>query len=390
MKVSKKQLNKMLNYILFVATFFLQSYVDGKYIAYGDEPTNLKVIKYILLGCGILWGFVQVLGKKHLVFLRELRNVMIAIGTFLVVSLVLILFRGGDLAFCLELIVRYTMAIAYAFVLLNVLDFEDIYRLMVFYLVISIYGWALQKGGALLDWNTYMQMSFVTSYSPLESHYFAPAAMNCCVFFLYYKRNKWTQVISFLFALFTFKRVQLVFAIAVLLLPIIADPNRKIKKSAWYLFCGGVILAALCYLALLMPEQEWIIESVTGMSTEDFTSGRSTLLRWLLDSDYQMGGLGTSEAVLGRGIEMELLSIMLEMSFPVMVIFVFSYVSVAGRKLYAMLVMLYLMVLLLTGSALYNVFMWTTAYMFFGSINYLKLVEYSPKWQLKRIQIRLR
>ena len=390
MRLSKGQINKVLNYILFVATFFLQSYVDGKYIAYGDEPTNLKVAKYVLLGAGIIWGAMQVIGKKRLIFLRELRNVMIAIGTFLVVSLILIFLRGGDLSFCLELIARYAMAILYGFVLLNVLDFEDIYRLMVFYLLISIFGWTLQLGDVLLDLDTYMQMSFATSYSPLESHYFAPASMNCCVFFLYYKRNKWTQILSFLFAVLTFKRVQLVFAFAILLLPIITDPNRKVKKSTQYLFCTGVILAALVYMALLMPEQEWIVELFTGMSANEFTSGRSTTLRRLLESDYRMAGLGTTEEILGQGIEMELISIMLEMSFPVMAIFVCCYVSVAGRKRYAMLVMTYLMTLLLTGSALYNVFMWVTVYLFFGSVNYLKTVEYSAKRWRRKIRIRLR
>lgn len=390
MRISKGQINKVLNYILFVATFFLQSYVDGKYIAYGDEPTNLKIAKYVLLGVGIIWGAMQVIGKKRLIFLRELRNVMIAIGTFLVVSLILIFFRGGDLSFCLELIARYAMAILYGFVLLNVLDFEDIYRLMVFYLLISIYGWVIQVGDLLMDINTYKQMSFSNSYSPLESHYFAPAAMNCCAFFLYYKRNKWTQIVSFLFAVLTFKRVQLVFTFIILLMPIVADPNRRVKKSTQYLFYVSIILAAVGYMALLMPEQEWIIESLTGMSTNEFTSGRSTLLQRLLESDYRMAGLGTSETILGRGIEMELIAIMLEMSFPVMVIFVCCYVSVAGRKQYAMLVMAYLMTLLITGSALYNVFMWVTVYLFFGSVNYLQTVEYNPKNQRRKIRIRLR
>ena len=388
MRISAKQLNKAMNYAIFIAAFFLQSYVDGKYIAYGEEPTNLKIIKYLLLGCGILWGLMQVLGKKKMIFLRELRNVMIAIGTFLIVSLVLILIRGGDLSFCLELIVRYTMAITYAFVLLNVLDFEDIYRLMVFYLVISIFGWVLQRGDVLLDWSTYRKISLKDSYSPLESHYFAPAAMNCCIFFLYYKRKKWTQIVSFIFALLTFKRVQLVFAVAALVFPLVGDPNRKIKKTAWYLFCIGVIVATVCYFELLQPENEWIIESLTGMSANDFTSGRSNVLQRLLLSDYKMGGLGTSEAILGRGIEMELIAMILEMSFPVMVLFVFCYASVAGRKIYAMLDMSYLMVLLITGSALYNVFMWVTVFLFFGSINYLKEVEYGR--HRRGIRIRLR
>ena len=69
---------------------------------------------------------------------------------------------------------------------------------------------------------------------------------------------------------------------------------------------------------------------------------------------------------------------------------VFCYVSVAGRKIYAMLDMAYLITLLLTGSALYNVFMWTTVFLFFGSINYLKTVDYSEKRLRKKIKIRIR
>ena len=294
------------------------------------------------------------------------------------------------MSYCLELIIRYTMSITYAFVLLNVLDFEDIYRLMVFYLVISIFGWVLQKGELILDLSTYTKMSLADSYFPLESHYFAPAAMNCCIFFLYYKRKKWTQIVAFAFAILTFKRVQLIFAIVALVFPLVGDPNRKIKKTTWYLFCIGVIVATACYFELLQPENEWIIESVTGMPANDFTSGRSNLLHRLLLSDYKMAGLGTSEEILGRGIEMELIAMILEMSFPVMVIFVFCYASVAGRKIYAMLDMSYLMVLLLTGATLYNVFMWTTVFLFFGSINYLKTVDYGEGRRHKRIRIRLR
>lgn len=379
--------SKKIQYILFMAVFFLQAYVDGKYIAYGQEPFSLKVIKYLLVGGAIVLGLWQLLRRKRFVFLWELRNVLISISTFLVVSLVLILIRDGDLGFCLELILRYALSIFYAFVLLNLLDFEDVYRLMVFFLIISIWGWILQKGDRLLDIATYTKISFENSYSPLESHYFAPSAMNCCAFFLYYKKNRWTQIVSFLFALLTFKRVQLVFAVALLLLPLLADPNRMLKKRTVTLFCVGIILLALGYYAALQPEYEWIIEGLTGQTAQKFTTGRSNSLRTVMESGYKMSGLGTTEAILGHGIEMELISIMLEMSLPVMVLFVFCYVSVAGRKVYPMLVMTYLMVLLLTGSGLYNVFLWTTAYLFFGSVNYLKTKEFHP---IRRARIRLK
>jgi len=387
MRVKVEKLNKLINYILFMAAFFLQAYVDGRYIAFGSEPFALKMLKYLLLGSGILFGILQLVGHKRFVFLRELCHVLIAIGTFLVVSLALLFFRDGDLSFCLELIMRYSMSVLYAFVLLNVLDFQDIYNLMVYFLAVSIFGWVLQIGDLFLDLTQYTKISFANSYSPFESHYFAPSAMNCCAFFLYYRKNKWTQIVSFLFALMTFKRVQIVFAVALLLIPMLINPNRQIKKGTYVAFCVGIITLTVGYYLALLPENEWIIEALTGQTAVQFTTGRSNVLQTLLVSNYRMGGLGTTEAVLGRGIEMELISIMLEMSFPVMVIFVFCYASVAGRKVYSMLVMLYLMVLLMTGSGLYNVFLWTIAFLFFGSINYLKTEEFRPRRKWFRIRI---
>lgn len=383
MNIKVSGINKAITYILFIAAFFMQSYVDGYYIARGYEPFNLKVLKYCLVAAGIVWGFLQVFTKKRFVFLKELRNVLIAIFTFFAVSMVLILAQNGDLAFCLELLMRYAMSVLYAFVLLNTIKFEDVYNLMVFFLVISIYGWFLQKGEIIFNLSYYKTISFEDSYSPFESHYFAPSAMNCCAFFMYYRKNKWTQIVSFLFAIMTFKRVQLLFAVCMLVLPRFVDVNRNIKKTSYIGFCVGVVFMTICYYYLLQPEFEWIIEGITGQTANRFTSGRSALLRELLQSNYVMGGLGTSEAILGRGIEMELISIMLEMSFPVMVLFVFCYASVAGRKRYSILVMLYLMVLLMTGSGLYNVFMWTTAFLFFGSINYLRTENFKT-WKKRR------
>lgn len=387
MRMRADNLCRMVNSTFFIGAFFLQSFVDGYYIANGVEPALLKEIKYGLVLGGILWGFLQLSGRKRLVFVKEFRNVLFAVVTMLLVSLLLILVRGGDLMFCLELTLRYAMSVCYAFVLLNVLRFEDVWNLMVCFLLFSVFGWILQMGERLLDASLYLQISFADSYSPFESHYFAPSAMNCCAFFRYYRKNRWTQVVSFLFALMTFKRVQIVFAVLLLLLPVFFDPGRQLRRGTRVMFCVGIVALTLCYYCVLQPEGEWILQKLTGQSADVFTMGRSTLLRRLVDSGYRMGGLGTSEAVLGRGIEMDLISIMVEMSFPVMVVLICCYASAAGRKAYAMMFLLYLMVLMLTGSGLYNVFLWTIAFLFFGSINYLK-PEPFPR-RRRRIRIRI-
>lgn len=372
MKLSAKRINKITTYIFFMAAIFMQAFVDGFYIAYGDEPTTLKVVKYALIAGGILWGLLQIFPRKRFVFLKELRNIMLAVFVFLVVSLFLILLQDGNLGTCLELIMRYTISLLYAFVLLNTMEFDDIYRLMTYALVISIFGFFLEKGDNLFNLSFYSQISFDDSFSPFESHYFAAPSINCCAFFLYYRKNKLVSVLSFLFVLLTFKRPQIIFAVLFLLLPLVADPNKRIRKTTHGLICIGTIIGTMVWYWLLLSQNEWILEEVTGLSANEFTSGRSDLLRSLLYNEYKMGGLGSTAVALGRSIEMDLVIFMLEMSFPVMALFVFAFASLSGRRIYAALVLTFQLFSFMTSSGLYNIVGMLLLYLFFGSVNYLQ------------------
>lgn len=385
MKLNAKQLNKTLNYTIFIAAFFVQIYLDGNFVAHGQEPMAMKVLRYMLIAVGIGWGILQLSSKKRFVFLRELRNMLVAIFTFLIVSLILILFRDGDLYFCLELTLRYLMSLLYAFVLINLMEFDDIYRLMACALLLSIFGWFLENGNIIFNFSYYSRISFAGSYSPFESSYFAAPSINCCAFFLYYRKNKWLSLLSFLFVLLTFKRPQIIFAIVFFLLPFFANPNKPVKKSIHFAMCIIVIICTVFWYWLMMPEYEWLIEAVTGQGTHALTSGRSIVLRNVLDAGYISRGLGSTNLLVGRGIEMDLVAFMMEMSFPVMALFVFCFASVSGRKLYPVIVMLYRLFSAMTGSGLYNVMGVLLLYLFFGSVNYLNVdalqkTERNRKW----------
>jgi len=385
MKLTVKQMNKKINYIFFMAAIFVQAFVDGYYIADGNEPMAMKVLKYALVAGGIAWGLLQIFRRKHFVFLKELRNVLFAVLTFLLVSLFLILFRDGDLGTCLELIVRYTMSILYAFVLLNVMDFDDIYRLMAYSLAVSIFGFFLEIGTVLFDPSFYSKISFYNSYSPFESSFFAAPSINCCAFFLYYRKNKLISLTSFLFVPLTFKRPQIVFAVIFLLLPLFVDPNKRVKKSTHWLMCLGTVIATVLWYQLMLPESEWIIEGIMGRSTQSLTSGRSTVLRNVLDTGYRYGGLGSSSLVAGRSMEMDLVAFMLEMSLPVLALFVFCFASLSGRRIYTVIVMVFQLFSFMTGSGLYNIMGMLLLYLFFGSVNYLqpdalRMTERKRKW----------
>lgn len=390
MRISAKQLNRITNLLICMAVFFLQAYVDGKYIAHGDDPTVMKLAKYGFLALGIVWGYAQISFKKHDVFLRETLNLLFAFFVFFAVSLVLILLRNGDLGACFELILRYSMSVLYAYVLLNLLSFDDIYFLMEYLLLVSCFGWFLQHGDALLDFSNYAKISFANSYSPFESHYFSAAAINCCAFFSYYRKHRWPQIVSFLLVLITFKRVQIVFAVAFIVFPLLIDPNTLVKRWTQRFLAVGFVLMALVYYGILDPKNEWLVEWFTGQSAANFTMGRSSLLQELLHSGYQAAGLGSTQQVLGRTMEMDLISIMLEMGFPVMMLFVISFSALSGKTVYGILMMVYSMATFTTTSCLYNVFSVTCIYLFFGSINYLKTEDHKKAGHRRRTRIRFK
>jgi len=370
--LGRKQINRISNLLIFAAACFVQTYTDGRYIAAGQEPVLLKLLKYGLIAVGILWGFVQLTGKRYFVFRKELARLLLVFFLFLIWSLFLMLFRGGNLGGCLEYILRYCMSVLYAFVLLNLLEQKDICRLMACALTMSVFGFVLEKGGALLDWQNYARIAFRDSYSPFESSYFAAPSIHCCAFFLYYRKKKMWALVSFLFVLMTFKRPQIVFAVIFLLLPLFTDPDRQIRKSTHFCLCAGTVAAVVLWCWLMLPQQEGIVQRLTGQTAAAFTSGRSTVLRRVLDSGYQMGGLGSSALVMGRTIEMDLVMFLLEMSLPVMALFVFCFASLSGRRLYAVAVMVFQLFSMMTGSGLYNVMGMLLLYLFFGSVNYLQ------------------
>lgn len=383
MRIRLKEFYRITNYLFFIVAFFLQCHVDGKYIARGYEPFALKISKYCVIAIGIFWGFLQLYRKKKFIFVKETISVSFAVAFFALNSFALLFFREGDVGFCVELLMRYEMPILYAFVLLNVMEFDDIYNLMVWVLVLSFYGWFLQKGSMLFDLSNYSKISFSKSLSPFESHYFAPSAINCFIFFAYFKKKNWTKWAAFALVLLTFKRPQIVFACLFLCLPLFIDPNTKVKQWIPIVGCVSTVIFTAVYYMLMLPEGEWIIERIFDQSTSEFTSGRSNVLRTLIDSGYKASGLGTSQAILGRGIEMDLISMVLEMSAVSMVVFVFCYFSISGLKLYSVLAMVYFMFFMVTGSGLYNVFLCLGMFLFFGCANYLTTGKPYQKKRLK-------
>ncbi len=374
---------KKINVFIFCVAFFLQSFIDGFYIAHDMNPAFLKVLKYGFFILGIIWGVISI-QKNRLCYWKETEKIIVSIYVVFLISLFLIAINNGNLGITLEITFRFSIAIIYAFVLLNIFDLDDIYKLMVYVLLVSIMGWILEKGVDIFNIANFGAIAFADSSSPFESSYFAAPSINCCAFFMYYRKNKIISSIAFLFALLTFKRPAIVFSIIFLVVPFFINVDKKISKKMIFIGETLCVICTVLWYNLLLKNNNDLFMRIIGDTSEHFTQGRSKFMNMVLETGYHAAGLGSTNNIVGHGIEMDLIQLFLETTIIGLSIIVFAYISAAGRNMYALMLMVFHMFTCLTGSGLYNSFGWVPVFVTFGCINYKKSVKLQMRFPLLR------
>lgn len=377
MKISLKKIS----IIVFCIAFFLQSFIDGYYIAHDMNPIFLKSLKYGFFVLGIILG-VMCIKERELCYWKEAERIIGAILITFLISLVLIIINNGDIGVTLEITFRFITAILYALVILNMFDLEMIYKLMVYVLVISIMGWIFEKGVDVFNVANFSAIAFADSSSPFESSYFAAPSINCCAFFMYYRKNKIISFLSWIFALLTFKRPAIIFSVIFLLVPLFINVDKKISKKIIVIGESLCVVFTIIWYNLLLYKNSELFMRIIGDTPIHFTQGRSLYLNRVLETGYQATGLGSTNNLVGHIIEMDLVQVYLETTVIGLIIFVFAYISAAGRNMYALILMVFQMFTCMTGSGLYNSFGWVPVFVTFGCINYKRNEELQMEFPL--------
>ncbi|WP_349763501.1 hypothetical protein [Fusobacterium sp. SYSU M8D902] len=341
-----------------------------------------KILKYIILIVGTIFGLMSIKNKKGLCYLKEAKLIIFSNLGILGISLLLILVNGGNIKYTFELSFRFMITILYSFVILNIFNLDEIYKLMIYLLFVSILGWILEKGVNILSISNIKSISFFNSFSPFETHYFAASSINCCTFFMYYRKNKIISIISFIFVLLTFKRPAIVFSIILFLLPLFINIDKRINKMIILIGKIMCITVTILWFYLLLSENSDIFFTIVNDIPEHFTQGRSTILNLVLDTGYKAAGLGSTNSITWHGIEMDLIQFLLETTIFGLIIIINTNISIAGRKLYSFIFMTFNMVTCLTGSSMYNIFGWIPIYIIYGCINYKKSEKLKMKFPL--------
>lgn len=177
-------------------------------------------------------------------------------------------------------------------------------------------------------------MDYGTSSSPTESSIFAGMSIILCAFYCYYRNNMVLTCLSTIYAIATFKRLAIVFAIAFFVIPIFFDPNKKVPSYVRQMMKFVFLCGTGIYYLLLLPQSSRIFEELFHQSQDQYTMGRSSFLRTLLSANYQPYGYGSSTIVIGRSLEMDYLQIAIELTPIALFIFINIYWNILGNNLY--------------------------------------------------------
>lgn len=375
-KKDKKNYLKDINCGLFILMFAFRSITDAIFVSKGIESNIWINLKYLFLIVGIIIGVFQMKNKKK-IFTKEFFYLTFTVMMLFVISCICILINSEFSSLFFESIIKLILPIIYVYVFLNIVEFQDIYKSMIAVLILSFLGYVFEIGFSNFNMNNLATISFQDSYSPFESHFSSGTAIAMCAFFMYYRREKKWMLLSFIFALFTFKRMSILFAIFLLVLPKFIDINKDANKKLKGFIKVFFIISTLAYYCILLPNNSEIFYKIFGENQASLTMGRSDFLARLISREYKISGLGSIANVIGRGLEMDLISIYLETSIIGLCIFVNCYWSCAGNKIYTYIYMLFQFINLLTSHSLSNSFNWILAFVIIGTISYKNSQQFS-------------
>ena len=369
-----------LNIFLFILMYAFRSFTDALYVSKGIESNFIINVKYIILIIAIIFSVFQLKYKKEkLIFKKEFFNIIFVVFSIVVISLVMFLISDKIYMSFFERIIKLVLPIIYVFLLINLLDFKDIYTCMCGVLLLSFVGYIIEIGIDKFNISNILSIDFLNSYSPFESHYSAGTSIAMCAFFMYYRKNKLLELLSLIFAIFTFKRVAVLFAILLLILPRIINVNKELNKKYINIIKIIFVFLTLVYFWLLLPSSSDIFFDIFGETQSKFTMTRSDFLNTLLNIGFKSSGLGSITDILGRDLEMDLISIFLETTIVGLIIFINGYWNCSGNKVYTVIYMLFEFSNLLTSHSLTNSFNWILAFLIIGCKSYKKKEEFKTR-----------
>lgn len=379
------------NFVILIILFFIQA-VDS-FFREGIE-NNLVInildnLKHVYILLFIIWCIIQLLylkNKKIYIFRFELQKVIFLFLILIIIALYYIVKNNTSNYYSISYsISRILIPVILSFLLLNVMNFNKLYKAMIYFLVFCFFFFILEKlvqGRFNLD-NIIQAFNFSianSTGSQLESNYFSPLAIGFCFFFGYYRKDKVTLLISVLFAILTYKRIITIFALIIL---IFGHLIVKMKIFGWIKYIVGVVffIVVIYYINLNLGYTDTsFIYNNLGISLEKFTMGRTQLFQNAYLLNIPKSGIFSYLPVLHslgfRAIEMDFPEFYLESGYISIIFIIYFLLKLSKKSMYLLLLMLFTLLEMLTSHWFDQFFFWIIIYILIGGVNYNLGEEY--------------
>lgn len=342
---------------------------------------SIANIRYYLLALIIFVGITKVLIKNSKEMFdskeRVADELLYIIGIaliFFVISVYKAMKSGYMLSF--RTIVQISLVLfpaLYAYVLINLLSERTIVYLFEITFVVSVCFYVYEVGiGEFLNIGNWLSISYLHSYSPFENSTYAEVFLYCFFFFNYFRHTDVVNkknlqiytIFSFIFVFLSFKRLQILAAMAVLMISILINMRKKIK----YRYVFGM---SLIFIIGTIIYQKFVSGQINifGIDPYYFTTGRSYIFGLWKSKNYLSYGFGTSMLVINRYLEMDLIQIYMELGMFALAIFSFIYFWIVRKNTYATILMVYSFGNMLTASSLPSSLAWILTFVLVATIS---------------------
>lgn len=371
--------------VFFVLTFTIKVFTDGAFNRGGGISPAIAYTKYATAAIACFFAFSTMIKRGASVFSRSFNELMIVVALFTMASVVMqASTQHVAITVYIELI-KLVMPIILAYCMLNAIDEKTIYCCMEMVLIISFLGYLYDLGHSGASILSIFQSDFSQSDSSTEHSGLSDVSLMLSFFFLYYRKKMWPALLSVVFCLLTFKRLAMVVVIMASVVSCFLPYLKTVCVSKRViLLCKLLTLAFVAlWFWMLLPGQEKLFLDVFGETPFVFTSGRSEIMRWLLNSGFSSYGFGSANDVVktlfGVPFEMDFIKIAFELTPIVMVIFIWVFWNVAGNQFWSLLIVGFYVLNMITSDCLTSNFGFTLGYIVIGLVNNSEKENLLPK-----------
>ena len=357
----------------FCLTYVLLGLTDGLLVSQGVPSSNILIrLKYPCMLATIACAALHmVLSESTFIFRKEFVQLLSVGIVFFLISSVEIILTDSIGTSTVDDLIKLILPAVMAYCVLNTLNFEQLQRCMTVVFLSSITGYVCELSFSDISVEDILQSSFSSSSSSLESSIFAGISITLCFYYCYYRSNKMLTVLAVAYAIATFKRMAIIFAIVAFVAPMIVDVNKKISRYFVYFLSMTTLVVTGVYYWLLLPSSELLFKGLFGQSQMDLSMGRSAFLAKLMRNGFVPFGYGSSADVIGRTIEMDLIQIVIELTPLALLVFVCVYWNICCRNMYCIIVMLYEFSNFITSHSLNSNYKWGICFILIGMISYM-------------------